>query len=58
MESRVRRSPSPTHPLHHGYHLEDNPYGPSHLDIPAGPGRFSPGDSLHMQMAVSANCCC
>jgi len=27
---RVRRSPSPGHPLQHGYQLEDHPYGYSH----------------------------
>lgn len=54
MDNRVHRTPSPAHPLQHGYHLEDNPYGHSPLDIPPqGPGRFSPGDSLQMQMPVS-----
>ena len=42
------RSPSPSHPTHHGYQLEENPYGrqPSNLDMPmAPPQRFgSPGD--------------
>ncbi|KAK3944068.1 chitin synthase 3 [Diplogelasinospora grovesii] len=52
---RVHRTPSPGHPLQHGYHLEDNPYGHSQqqLDIPAGPGRYSPGDALHIQTAQS-----
>ena len=49
----MHRTPSPAHPLQHGYHLEDNPYGHSQLDIPAGPGRYSPGDALQMQTAVS-----
>lgn len=53
MENRVHRTPSPAHPLQHGYHYED-PYSTSQLDIPAGPGRYSPGDALHMQTAVSA----
>jgi chitin synthase len=58
MENRVpHRTPSPGHPLQHGYQLDDNPYGAQpnpHLDIPMGPGRYSPGDSLqHMQTAVS-----
>ncbi|KAK0727097.1 chitin synthase-like protein [Lasiosphaeria miniovina] len=56
---RVHRTPSPGHPLQHGYHLEDNPYGHSQpgLDIPAGgPVRYnSPGDSLHMQTAQSVD---
>ena len=58
MNSQVHRTPSPGHPLQHGYHLEDNPYGRSQqgLDIPPGPaGRYSPGDSLQMQTAVSAH---
>jgi chitin synthase len=56
MENRVHRTPSPGHPLQHGYHLEDNPYGHSPLDIPPqGPGRFSPGDSLQMQTAQSVD---
>lgn len=55
METRnPRRSPSPAHPMQSGYQLDDAPYGHSHLDMPsAGPGRFSPGDSLQMQTAVS-----
>ena len=62
MENRAHRTPSPAHPLQHGYHLEDNPYSQSQLDIPQGPGRYSPGDSLQMQTAVSkpvmAGRCC
>ena len=61
MDPRAHRTPSPGHPLQHGYQLEDNPYGPQHshsqLDIPTGPGRYSPGDSLQMQMAVSVGQC-
>jgi chitin synthase len=57
MDNRVHRTPSPGHPLQHGYHLEDNPYGhhsQQNLDIPTGPARYpSPGDSLQMQTAVS-----
>lgn len=57
MENRPpHRTPSPGHPLQHGYQLDDNPYGQPnnpHLDIPMGPGRYSPGDSLHMQTAHS-----
>lgn len=56
MDNRLHRTPSPGHPLQHGYQLDDNPYGHSqqNLEIPMGPGRYSPGDSLqHMQMAVS-----
>jgi chitin synthase len=56
MENRMHRTPSPGHPLQHGYHLEDNPYGHSPLDIPPqGPGRFSPGDSLQMQTPQSVD---
>ncbi|KAK3296846.1 chitin synthase I [Chaetomium fimeti] len=56
MENRVHRTPSPGHPLQHGYHLEDNPYGHSQLDLPPqGPGRFSPGDALQMQTAQSVD---
>ncbi len=54
--SRAHRTPSPGHPLQHGYQLEDNPYvrpPPQNLEIPPGPGRFSPADSLQMQTAVS-----
>ena len=59
MDNRAHRTPSPGHPLQHGYQLEDNPYSrppppPGGLDIPMGPGRYSPGDSLQMQTAVSA----
>ncbi|KAK3326377.1 chitin synthase 3 [Apodospora peruviana] len=62
MDNRVRpgpgRTPSPGHPLHQGYQLDDNPYNynvQQPLEIPSGPspGRFSPGDSLHMQTAQS-----
>lgn len=56
MENRAHRTPSPAHPLQHGYQLEDNPYGHPQLDIPIGPGRYSPGDALQMQTAVSALC--
>lgn len=56
MDPRAHRTPSPGHPLQHGYQLDDNPYqhplppaGMSHM----GPGRtYSPADSLHMQTAV------
>ncbi|KAJ9156191.1 Chitin synthase 3 [Pleurostoma richardsiae] len=56
MDNRVHRTPSPGHPLQQGYQLEDNPYGrqqPHNLDVPMGPGRYSPGDSLQMQTAQS-----
>ncbi|KAK0636304.1 chitin synthase 3 [Bombardia bombarda] len=59
MDNRAHRTPSPGHPLQQGYHLEDNPYGyaqqphQQQLDIPAGPGRYSPGDALQMQTAQS-----
>lgn len=65
MDPRAHRTPSPGHPLQHGYQLDDNPYGqhinPSYSEMPMGPGmappppgRFgTPADSLHMQTAVS-----
>lgn len=61
MDPRAHRTPSPGHPLQHGYQLDDNPYGQnpsaSHLQMPLGPpglGRtYSPADSLHMQTAQS-----
>ena len=61
MDPHAHRTPSPGHPLQHGYQLDDNPYGQnpsaSHLQMPLGPpgiGRtYSPADSLHMQTAVS-----
>ncbi|KAH8893355.1 glycosyltransferase family 2 protein [Thozetella sp. PMI_491] len=58
MDNRMHRTPSPGHPLQHGYQLDDNPYGHSqgNLEIPMGPGPGrvpSPGDSLHMQTAQS-----
>jgi hypothetical protein len=60
MDNRVHRTPSPGHPLQHGYQLEDNPYGRSQQNFdmpPVGPGRYSPGDSLQMQTAVSPYRC-
>ncbi len=59
MDNRApHRSPSPGHPLQQGYQLDDHPYGHQpNLDIPMGPPRVpSPGDSLHLQMAVSFAC--
>ncbi|KAK5662734.1 hypothetical protein OQA88_6141 [Cercophora sp. LCS_1] len=58
MDNRApHRTPSPGHPLQHGYQLEDNPYGRSQpaLDVPTGPGRYSPGDALQMQTAQSVD---
>lgn len=54
MDNRAHRTPSPGHPIQPGYQLDDNPYGRSqqNLDIPAGPGRYSPGDALQMHPAV------
>ena len=48
---RIHRTPSPGQPLQHGYQLDDVSYGqhgPSHstLDIPAGPGTYTPSDVL------------
>ncbi|KAM7191864.1 chitin synthase 3 [Naviculisporaceae sp. PSN 640] len=59
MDNRPHRVPSPGHPLQQGYQLDDNPYNnyQQPLDIPTGPqpGRYSPGDSLQMQMAQSVD---
>ena len=58
MDNRAHRTPSPGHPLQHGYQLEDNPYGrtqPGYEMPPVGPGRYSPGDALQMQTAVSSH---
>ncbi|KAK3351829.1 chitin synthase 3 [Neurospora tetraspora] len=50
MDPRMHREPSPAHPIQPGYQLEDNPYHHQQgFDIPAGPGRYSPGDALHIQ---------
>ncbi|KAI0134294.1 chitin synthase 3 [Xylariales sp. AK1849] len=56
------RTPSPGHPLQHGYQLDDVPYGqhpvpPSHsnLDIPGGPGRYTPSDQLPLHSAQSVD---
>ncbi|KAJ4420562.1 Chitin synthase, class 2 [Neurospora sp. IMI 360204] len=50
MDPRIHREPSPGHPIQPGYQLEDNPYHHQQgFDIPAGPGRYSPGDALHIQ---------
>jgi chitin synthase len=60
---RIGRSPSPGHPLNHGYQLEDAPayghqVGPGRLDIPMGPGtgRHTPSDRLQAQPTVSPTC--
>ncbi|EHA52383.1 Chitin synthase, class 3 [Pyricularia oryzae] len=53
------RTPSPGHPLQHGYQLDDAPYGrpglnsASNLDIPMGPGRHTPSDQLQLHTAHS-----
>ncbi|ROW00794.1 hypothetical protein VMCG_06498 [Cytospora schulzeri] len=60
MDPRAHRTPSPGHPLQHGYQLDDHPYSqhPEQLQMPMGPpaiGRtYSPADTLHMQTAHSA----
>lgn len=52
-----QRTPSPGHPLQHGYQLDDIPYGqappPSNLDVPGGPGRYTPSDHLSLNAAHS-----
>ncbi|KAI1097910.1 glycosyltransferase family 2 protein [Jackrogersella minutella] len=55
---RIGRTPSPGHPLQHGYQLDDVPYGhhpasATNLDIPAGPGRYTPSDTLPLNPAHS-----
>ena len=58
MDRRAHRTPSPGHPLQHGYQLDDRPYGQQNLDIPMGPGpaRYgTPSDQLHIHAAVSAS---
>ncbi|KAK6839329.1 chitin synthase I [Apiospora arundinis] len=55
------RTPSPGHPLQHGYQLDDVPYGQappyshSNLDLPpaGGPGRYTPSDRLPLNAAHS-----
>ncbi|KAK2625023.1 hypothetical protein QTJ16_005392 [Diplocarpon rosae] len=61
MNQHPGRTPSPGHPLQHGYQLEDaNPYGrgspaPSrhNIEIPMGPGRQTPSDRLLAQPTYS-----
>jgi chitin synthase len=62
-----RRTPSPGHPLQHGYQLDDVPYGQhpaqqpspysaqshSNLDIPSSAGRYTPSDVLPLNAAHS-----
>nr|AAF00101.1 chitin synthase 3 [Neurospora crassa] len=50
MDPRMHTAPPAGHPIQPGYQLEDNPYHHQQgFDIPAGPGRYSPGDALHIQ---------
>ena len=54
LDPHFRRTPSPARPMdHHGYQLEDGPYGPEqpHLQIPTGPQ--GPGDRLAPQPTYS-----
>ncbi len=57
MDHRAHRSPSPGQPYQHGYQLDDVPYGqhptPPVLDIPAGPGTYTPSDILPLNAAHS-----
>ncbi|KAI0097787.1 glycosyltransferase family 2 protein [Hypoxylon sp. NC0597] len=55
---RMGRTPSPGHPLQHGYQLDDVPYGhhpasASNLNVPAGSGRYTPSDNLPLNAAHS-----
>ncbi|KAI2606209.1 chitin synthase I [Hypoxylon fragiforme] len=57
---RIGRTPSPGQPLQHGYQLDDVPYGhhatpASNLDIPGGPGRYTPSDVLPLNAAHSTD---
>lgn len=66
MDPRMHRTPSPGHPVNHGYQLEDAPafnrqnsaspapYGQHNLDIPMGPtgGRLTPSDRMLPQPTV------
>ncbi|KAI1140103.1 glycosyltransferase family 2 protein [Hypoxylon sp. FL0543] len=57
-DHRIGRTPSPGHPMQHGYQLDDVPYGhhpasASNLNIPAGPGRYTPSDQLQLNAAHS-----
>lgn len=61
MDPQAGRTPSPGHPLNHGYQLEEPapPYGrpsgspgPGRLDIPMGPGRYMSSDRLQSQPTV------
>lgn len=58
--NRMGRVASPGHPIQPGYQLHDVPvpYGhppasTSNLDIPAGPGRYTPSDQLPLHAAHS-----
>ncbi|CRK17230.1 hypothetical protein BN1723_002387 [Verticillium longisporum] len=62
--NRVRRSPSPGHPMQQGYQLDDRPYGrPEQLDYPqtgpspgSVPGRYgTPSDQLQLNAAQSVD---
>ncbi|KAE9378105.1 glycosyltransferase family 2 protein [Stipitochalara longipes BDJ] len=63
MNNRPGRTPSPGHPVNQGYQLEDAaPYGrPAgspgpgrhNLEIPMGPGRYTPSDRLQAQPTYS-----
>ncbi|CAJ2502227.1 Uu.00g096210.m01.CDS01 [Anthostomella pinea] len=59
MDNRMHphQTPPPGHPAQHGYQLDDIPYGQhpaaSNLDIPGGPGRYTPGDQLPLNAAHS-----
>ncbi|PKS07734.1 hypothetical protein jhhlp_006342 [Lomentospora prolificans] len=57
MDNRLHRTPSPGHPLQHGYQLDDNPYDDrhaTHLQMPSGPNRYhSPSDNLQLNAAHS-----
>ncbi|KAI1635341.1 chitin synthase 3 [Biscogniauxia mediterranea] len=46
------RTPSPGHPMQHGYQLDDVPYGNM---PPAGAGRYTPSDVLPLNAAHSAD---
>ncbi|XXH04168.1 hypothetical protein Hte_010581 [Hypoxylon texense] len=59
MDNRIGRTPSPGHPLQHGYQLDDVPYGHHPASVgsfdPAGPGRYTPSDRLPLNAAHSTD---
>ncbi|KAI1763851.1 glycosyltransferase family 2 protein [Hypoxylon sp. FL1150] len=58
MDNRMGRTPSPGHPLQHGYQMDDVPYGhhlPSGNLDSAGSGGYTPSDRLPLNAAHSSD---